>query len=101
MRTIADQKVADYRDCRHQTPRRGRDAVPPGGLSVSLRVQDIVHPRNGKGGHGCRLLDSRDLDRGPQIGLQSSSSAIDLQKLAVIASFIEQNTLMEIVPEQR
>jgi hypothetical protein len=39
--------------------------------------------------------------RGPQIGLQLSSSGIDLPNLAVIPSFIEQNTLIETVPQQR
>src|SRR5580700_3058353 len=41
---ITDKKVATEGDDQHQKPCRWRDAVPPCGLCVSLRIQHIVHP---------------------------------------------------------
>ena len=57
-------------------------------------------PETARAHHGCRLRRSRSLDRGPQLGLQSSRIGIDLPKLLLIARFIEQNALIEIILQQ-
>ena len=43
LRAEADESAAHEGDRRHQPPGRARNAVPPGGLGVSLRIQDVVH----------------------------------------------------------
>ena len=93
-RTITEQQVAADGDQGQQTPGRKRDSIPPGSLRVSLRVQYIVHARNGQGDDGCRLRCGRGLDRGPQLALQLSRIGIDLPKLLLIAGPIEQDTLV-------
>src|SRR5258708_33350718 len=100
MRTITDQQVAADGDHGQQTPGRKRDSVQPGSLSISLRVQYIVHARNGQGDDACRLSCGRGLDRGPQLALQLSRIGIDLPKLLLTTGPIEQDTIIEVVPKQ-
>src|SRR2546423_2450794 len=48
MCTVTDQEVTTDGDYFQQDPGFGRDSVPPGGLSISLRVQNIIHSRDCK-----------------------------------------------------
>ena len=56
MCAISDQEVAAYADRCQQDPGFERNPVPPSGLGVALRVQDIVHPRKDERVHRRRHL---------------------------------------------
>src|SRR5215469_16380466 len=47
-RIVADDEITADGNRRHQTPGRSRNAIPPRCLRISLRVQHVVHTRNGK-----------------------------------------------------
>src|SRR6266404_1397992 len=47
-RTITHQCVAEDGHHYHQDPRRNWNAVPPGGLRISLLVQYFVHASHGE-----------------------------------------------------
>ena len=55
-RTIADQQVTADADSCHQDPCPGRDTVPIRCLRVSLRIQNVVHTRNGQGDNNMGRL---------------------------------------------
>src|SRR6185295_289551 len=94
MCAIADQQIAKDSDGDHQTPRRGRDAVPPRSLSVSPGIQNVVHSFSRESYDRGGLRCSGGLHSGPQLDLQRSRIRFDLLQLALIVGFIEQNTLM-------
>ena len=101
MRAVTDQQVAPDGDPRHQAPCRERNPVPPRGLRVSLRIQHIVHSRDGQSNYGCRLRSRRNFDERPQLGLLLGGLGIDSPKLLRVARRIEQDTLVEVGPKQR
>src|SRR5208283_4299069 len=99
-RSIPDQKVAADGDRYHQAPSRLWNAIPPCGLSVSLRVQNVVHTRNGERDHGRRLRRSWILYCGPHLVLYLSCISINLLKFALIACSVKRNAKIEILSQQ-
>ena len=63
-----DHEVGADGDQEHHEPGSERDAVPPGGLGVSLRIQDIVHAYDGDGAEGVGVAEA-----GTRTADQSSS----------------------------
>ena len=77
---------------KHQEdPCRRGDAVPPCGLGVSLRVQDVVHARHGERHYGRGLGQGGSLYGDPHLVLQPGGVGIDLLEFTLIAGAVEGN----------
>ncbi len=100
-RAVAQQNVAEDRDRSHQGPGGNRDSIVPGRLRIALRVQHVVHARDRQRDDGVRLRRARCADRRPQIGLQLAGLCADLPKLPSIAGHVEQDSLIDVAPQQR
>ena len=98
---IADKHAAPDGHRDQDSPGRRRDSVPVGRLGVALLNQDIIHAGNGQSGNRRRLRRGWATDGGPQLVLQLRSAGIDLLKLVVSVSQVEQNPLFEIFSQQR
>src|SRR5262245_54503534 len=98
--SISEQQAARYGDQAHQSPGRDWYAIPPRRLSVTLRVQHIVHARHDKGFHSGLLRGQSTQHARPKLGLQPCSFGVDLGDLTGIASNIERDALIEVAPQQ-
>src|ERR1700745_445204 len=97
MHAITNQKITKDGDKNQQGPRSNRDAVPPGGLRVALRVQYIIHAGNDQGAYLSRPRRSRWNNLIPHFHLEASSLTIYLGELFSLAGFVVEDALIEVV----
>jgi len=81
----------------HQSPPRAGDPVPPRSLRISMRVQHVIHAREGQ--HRSWIRRRRPLNRSPEICLQLCRIGIDLPEPLRIAGRVEQDTPIEVLSE--
>jgi len=96
MRTITHQEIAEDRNQNHQRPRRDGNAVPPGGLGVPLRVQDVVHASEDQRTYSGWLSIGGTGNCGPQLSLQLSALVVDLTELVLVARVVFADALTEV-----
>src|SRR5581483_1954379 len=80
---IAEQEVAGDRCDHHQRPRPERYPIPPGGLSVALRVQHVIHPADDESHYRRLLLTGAARNCRPKLRLQPSGVVIDPPDIAL------------------
>ena len=86
---IPDQEVAGNRHQGHQRPCAGGDPVPPGGLRITLRVDDVVHAGDGQRHDRSRLPGRCRKHRRPKLVLKFGRTLIDILRDVPVGFFIE------------